>query len=46
MDPDVEFDAVKKVAEFITLVPGVIGPVTVARLLENTVLSYIEYGFN
>jgi methylenetetrahydrofolate dehydrogenase (NADP+)/methenyltetrahydrofolate cyclohydrolase len=43
---DVEFDAVKKVAEFITPVPGGIGPMTVAMLLENTVSSYIEYGSN
>jgi methylenetetrahydrofolate dehydrogenase (NADP+)/methenyltetrahydrofolate cyclohydrolase len=44
--PDVEFDAVKKVAEFITPVSGGIGPMTVAMLLENTVSSYIEYGSN
>ena len=37
---DVEFDAVKTVAEFITPVPGGIGPMTVAMLLENTVSSY------
>ena len=35
--PDVDFDAVKTVAEFITPVPGGIGPMTVAMLLENTV---------
>ena len=44
--PDVDFDAVKTVAEFITPVPGGIGPITVAMLLENTVSSYIEYGSN
>ncbi|MEG4969740.1 bifunctional methylenetetrahydrofolate dehydrogenase/methenyltetrahydrofolate cyclohydrolase FolD [Microcoleus sp. B6-A1] len=43
---DVDFNAVKKVAEFITPVPGGIGPMTVAMLLENTVSSYIEYGSN
>jgi len=43
---DVDFDAVKKVAEFITPVPGGIGPMTVAMLLKNTVSSYIEYGSN
>jgi methylenetetrahydrofolate dehydrogenase (NADP+)/methenyltetrahydrofolate cyclohydrolase len=43
---DVDFDAVKKVAEFIAPVPGGIGPMTVAMLLENTVSSYIEYGSN
>lgn len=37
---DVDFDAVKTVAEFITPVPGGIGPMTVAMLLENTVSSY------
>ena len=43
---DVDFNAVKTVAEFITPVPGGIGPMTVAMLLENTVSSYIEYGSN
>lgn len=37
---DVDFDAVKTLAEFITPVPGGIGPMTVAMLLENTVSSY------
>jgi methylenetetrahydrofolate dehydrogenase (NADP+)/methenyltetrahydrofolate cyclohydrolase len=40
--PDVDFNAVKTVAEFITPVPRGIGPITVAMLLENTVSSYIE----
>ncbi|MEG5066982.1 hypothetical protein QUB33_25560 [Microcoleus sp. B3-A4] len=44
--PDMDFNAVKTVAGFITPVPGVIGPMTVAMLLENTVSSYIEYGSN
>ncbi|TAG94246.1 MAG: bifunctional methylenetetrahydrofolate dehydrogenase/methenyltetrahydrofolate cyclohydrolase FolD [Oscillatoriales cyanobacterium] len=39
---DVDFDAVKTVADFITPVPGGIGPMTVAMLLENTVSSYIK----
>jgi len=43
---DVDFDAVKTVAEFITPVPGGIGPMTVVMLLKNTVSSYIEYGSN
>jgi methylenetetrahydrofolate dehydrogenase (NADP+) / methenyltetrahydrofolate cyclohydrolase len=34
---DVEFDSVSKVAGFITPVPGGVGPMTVACLLENTV---------
>lgn len=37
---DVNFEQVKTVAEFITPVPGGIGPMTVALLLENTVWSY------
>ena len=39
---DVEFDAVKTVAELIAPVPGGIEPMTVAMLWENTVSSYIE----
>lgn len=34
---DVEFDSVKKIASFITPVPGGVGPMTVACLIENTV---------
>ena len=37
---DVNFDAVKTVAGYITPVPGGIGPMTVALLLANTVWSY------
>ncbi|PSB01685.1 bifunctional methylenetetrahydrofolate dehydrogenase/methenyltetrahydrofolate cyclohydrolase FolD [Merismopedia glauca] len=37
---DVDFENVRRVAEYITPVPGGIGPMTVAMLLENTVLSY------
>jgi methylenetetrahydrofolate dehydrogenase (NADP+)/methenyltetrahydrofolate cyclohydrolase len=36
---DVEFDKVKRVAGFITPVPGGVGPMTVACLLENTILA-------
>lgn len=39
---DVEFESVQQVAEFITPVPGGIGPMTVAMLLQNTVLSYSQ----
>lgn len=39
---DVEFDTVREVAEMITPVPGGVGPMTVAMLLENTVLSYTK----
>lgn len=34
---DVDFDAVKNVAGYITPVPGGVGPMTVAMLLKNTV---------
>ena len=37
---DVDFDTVRDIAECITPVPGGVGPMTVAMLLENTVLSY------
>lgn len=36
---DVEFDGVSKKASYITPVPGGVGPVTIAMLLENTVKS-------
>jgi methylenetetrahydrofolate dehydrogenase (NADP+)/methenyltetrahydrofolate cyclohydrolase len=34
---DVDFDKVKEIASFITPVPGGVGPVTIACLMENTV---------
>ncbi|AFZ35244.1 5,10-methylenetetrahydrofolate dehydrogenase (NADP+) [Stanieria cyanosphaera PCC 7437] len=37
---DVDFEAVAEVAQYITPVPGGIGPMTVAMLLQNTVTSY------
>lgn len=37
---DVDFDAVKKVANWITPVPGGVGPMTIATLLENTLIAY------
>ena len=37
---DVKFDEVATVADFLTPVPGGIGPMTVAMLLENTVNTY------
>ncbi len=37
---DVCFDEVKKVADYITPVPGGVGPMTIAMLLENCVKSY------
>jgi len=39
---DVDFESVQGVAEFLTPVPGGIGPMTVAMLLQNTVLSYSQ----
>jgi methylenetetrahydrofolate dehydrogenase (NADP+)/methenyltetrahydrofolate cyclohydrolase len=36
---DVEFDKVNRIAGYITPVPGGVGPMTVACLLENTVLA-------
>ncbi|MEA5467316.1 bifunctional methylenetetrahydrofolate dehydrogenase/methenyltetrahydrofolate cyclohydrolase FolD [Spirulina sp. 06S082] len=37
---DIDFENVKEIAEFITPVPGGVGPMTVAMLLYNTVESY------
>jgi methylenetetrahydrofolate dehydrogenase (NADP+)/methenyltetrahydrofolate cyclohydrolase len=37
---DVDFNSVQAVAEFITPVPGGVGPMTVAMLLQNTVWSW------
>lgn len=37
---DVAYDTVAEIASYITPVPGGIGPMTVAMLLSNTVLSY------
>lgn len=37
---DIDFRAVAEVAQYITPVPGGIGPMTVAMLLSNTVASY------
>ncbi|MCS5588369.1 MAG: bifunctional methylenetetrahydrofolate dehydrogenase/methenyltetrahydrofolate cyclohydrolase FolD [Candidatus Thioglobus sp.] len=37
---DVDFDAIKEKAGAITPVPGGIGPMTIATLLENTLIAY------
>lgn len=37
---DVDFEGVKKVAAYISPVPGGVGPMTIAMLLENCVKSY------
>ncbi len=39
---DVDFENVKNVAGFITPVPGGVGPMTIASLLENTYELYLE----
>ncbi|MBH8562228.1 bifunctional methylenetetrahydrofolate dehydrogenase/methenyltetrahydrofolate cyclohydrolase FolD [Nostoc sp. CENA67] len=39
---DVDLESTAGVAEFITPVPGGVGPMTVALLLENTVTSYFR----
>jgi methylenetetrahydrofolate dehydrogenase (NADP+)/methenyltetrahydrofolate cyclohydrolase len=39
---DIQFEAIANVAEYITPVPGGIGPMTVAMLLQNTVSSYLQ----
>jgi methylenetetrahydrofolate dehydrogenase (NADP+)/methenyltetrahydrofolate cyclohydrolase len=36
---DVDFDAVREIAGWITPVPGGVGPLTVAMLLANTALA-------
>ncbi len=36
---DVDFDSVSKKADFITPVPGGVGPMTIAMLLKNTLLA-------
>ena len=40
---DVDFHAVKNKCAFITPVPGGVGPMTIAMLLSNTLLSYKKY---
>lgn len=39
---DVDFEAAKQVAGYITPVPGGVGPMTVAMLMNNTVQSYLR----
>lgn len=40
---DVEFDIAKEKADWITPVPGGVGPMTVASLIENTLEAYVKY---
>lgn len=37
---DVDFESVEKIASYISPVPGGVGPLTIASLLENTVKAY------
>lgn len=39
---DVDFDDVSRIAEAITPVPGGVGPMTIAMLLQNTLLAALE----
>ncbi|MBU2924605.1 bifunctional methylenetetrahydrofolate dehydrogenase/methenyltetrahydrofolate cyclohydrolase FolD [Colwellia sp. 1_MG-2023] len=41
---DVEFDVAKEKASFITPVPGGVGPMTVACLIENTFIACEQFG--
>ena len=41
---DVDFDGAREVASAITPVPGGVGPMTVAMLMQNTVLSWRRSG--
>lgn len=43
---DVSFDAAKEKAAWITPVPGGVGPMTVANLIENTLIAAREYHSN
>ncbi|WP_017653227.1 bifunctional methylenetetrahydrofolate dehydrogenase/methenyltetrahydrofolate cyclohydrolase FolD [Fortiea contorta] len=44
---DVDLESIASVAEFLTPVPGGVGPMTVAMLLQNTFASYARrYGVN
>ena len=36
---DVDFEAVKDIAGYITPVPGGVGPMTIATLMQNTVTA-------
>jgi methylenetetrahydrofolate dehydrogenase (NADP+)/methenyltetrahydrofolate cyclohydrolase len=39
---DVDFDSVAEKSSFITPVPGGVGPMTIAMLLQNTFLAYLK----
>ena len=39
---DVDYENVKEIASYITPVPGGVGPMTIAMLLENTYLCAVR----
>jgi methylenetetrahydrofolate dehydrogenase (NADP+)/methenyltetrahydrofolate cyclohydrolase len=39
---DVDFEAIQSVASAITPVPGGVGPMTIAMLMENTLECFIQ----
>lgn len=39
---DIDFESVEKVASFITPVPGGVGPMTIAMLMQNTLTAYTD----
>jgi len=41
---DVDFEAVKEVAGYLSPVPGGVGPMTIAMLMHNTLLAYRQRG--
>ena len=43
---DVHAFSAKKVAKYITPVPGGVGPMTIAMLMNNTVKSWIAANFD
>ncbi|UDG79087.1 Bifunctional protein FolD protein [Candidatus Ecksteinia adelgidicola] len=43
---DVDFNSAKKRAAYITPVPGGVGPMTVATLLQNTLQAYEAHAYN
>ncbi len=43
---DVDFDEVKEKVAYITPVPGGVGPMTIAMLLDNTCQAYLKQNYN
>ena len=42
LEGDVDFENVKEVAEYITPVPGGVGPMTIASLMKNTLSLFYK----